>query len=60
MVRACVQYGRFNKMTNTWENQSIWCAPDELRNLAEVLDQLNETNGDSAPEDNSGLEQKKA
>lgn len=40
-VRACVQYSRFNKLHQNWENQHIWCNPDELRNLAEVLDNMN-------------------
>ena len=42
MARACVQYGRFNRGKQRWENQSIWCNPDELRDLANVLDQLNQ------------------
>ena len=46
MVRACIQYGRFNRFTKTWANQSIWCNPEELRDLANVLDQLN--GGDDA------------
>jgi hypothetical protein len=40
-MRACVQYGRFNRMTKEWNNQSIWCDPEELRDLANALDQLN-------------------
>lgn len=40
-VRACIQYSRFQKIDRTWERQSIWCNCDELRNLAEVLDQFN-------------------
>ena len=39
-LRACVQHGTFNKTTQTWENQSIWCNPDELRDLANALDQF--------------------
>lgn len=41
IMRACVQFGSFNKATRTWDNQSIWCKPEELRDLANVLDQLN-------------------
>ena len=44
-VRACIQYGRFNRVTKEWDNQSIWCNPDELRDLANVLDQLNDVIG---------------
>ena len=39
--RACIQYSTYNKATGQWENQAIWCAIDDLRNLAEVVDQLN-------------------
>ena len=41
-VRACVQYSRYNQATGSWENQSIWCSPEELRDLANVMDKLNE------------------
>ena len=42
MVRVCIQYSTFNKGQNTWTNQSIWCNPDELRDLANALDKLND------------------
>ena len=38
--RVCIQYSTFNRATNQWENQSIWCAPGDLRNLVNVLDNL--------------------
>ena len=41
ITRACIQYSKYNKTTNTWNNQTIWCNPDELRNLVQVLDELN-------------------
>jgi hypothetical protein len=40
-VRACVQYGRFNRATNSWDNQSIWCNPEELHDLMNALENLN-------------------
>lgn len=43
ITRACVQYSRFNSMTNSWINQSIWCGQDELENLIEVIKQLQES-----------------
>lgn len=45
--RACIQYSTFNKATGQWENQAIWCSIDDLRNLAQVVDQLN--GGDDSP-----------
>ncbi len=39
-VRACIQYSRINKATEQWENQSIWCNPEDLKSLAELLNQL--------------------
>ncbi len=49
-VRACIQYGRRILGTDEWVNQSIWCDCDELRNLARVLDQLNNTDEPSKPD----------
>ena len=40
--RACVQYSTFDRLHHKWENLSIWCDSHELRDLAGVLDQLNE------------------
>jgi len=51
--RACIQYSTYNKATGQWENQSIWCPVDDLRNLAEVVDQLNEEDDSSFPEEES-------
>ena len=40
IVRACIQYSKFNKITNTWSNQAIWCDPHELRNIVQLLDEV--------------------
>lgn len=40
VVRACIQYGRKNRITGNWENQSIWANPDELASLRQALDEL--------------------
>ena len=40
VCRACIQYGTYNKIRREWENQTIWCSPDELQHLIEVLEQL--------------------
>ena len=42
VARACIQYSTFNKVQGTWKNQSIWCNPEELRDLPNALDKLNE------------------
>ena len=41
IVRACIQYSTRNKVTNEWNNQKIWCEPEDLRQLVQVLDNLN-------------------
>jgi len=41
IARACIQYSQYNKSTNNWINQTIWCNPNELRTLVQVLDDLN-------------------
>ena len=45
IVRACVQYSRCNRATGVWERKQIWCNPEELRNLARVLDELGDDAG---------------
>ncbi len=47
--RACVQHSRKNGNTGEWLNQQIWLNVDELRNLAEALDELNHEEGDKSP-----------
>jgi hypothetical protein len=39
--RACIQYSTYNKATAQWENQAIWCSLDDVRHLAQVVEQLN-------------------
>ena len=46
--RACIQYSTYNKATGQWANQAIWCSIDDLRSLAEVVDQLNEEDDSSS------------
>ena len=41
-TRVCVQYSRYNRRSGDWERQSIWCSPDELRDLGNALDGLAE------------------
>lgn len=43
--RACIQYSRFDHKTGQWKNQSIWIPVHEVRDLASVVDQLNEAGG---------------
>lgn len=38
--RVCLQYSTKNRQTGEWENQSLWCALEDLRSLTEVLEQL--------------------
>ena len=38
--RACVQYSRWNRYTRSWENQSIWCGWEELRDLVQALESI--------------------
>ena len=38
--RACIQYGTYNKDRQEWENQTIWCSPNELQSLVEALEKL--------------------
>ncbi|OVE73916.1 hypothetical protein BVX94_02255 [bacterium B17] len=46
IVRACVQYSRYNKKKGAYERQQIWCNPEELRCLADALDKLGNEGGD--------------
>lgn len=39
--RACIRYSRWNRVTRAWEQSLIWCDIDDLRNLAQALDDLN-------------------
>ena len=39
-VRACIQYSRFNHWNHQWERCSIWCSPEELRDLVNAVSGL--------------------
>ena len=39
--RACIRHSQWNRITKTWEETAIWCEIDELRSLAQALDELN-------------------
>ena len=45
-VRALVQHSRFNRSSDTWDTQRIWCHPDGLRDLMDALFDLTETQMD--------------
>ena len=53
VVRACIQYSR--KWNGSWQNQSIWCSPEELRDLQHAMDKLDESvnEGGDSPSDDS-------
>ena len=36
-VRACVQYSTFDRSKQEWDRHSIWCSPEELRDLGNAL-----------------------
>ena len=36
-VRVCIQYSKIDRTTNQWEQQQIWCSPEELRDLGNAL-----------------------
>jgi hypothetical protein len=36
--RCCIRYSR--KWNGKWQNQCIWCNPDELRSLQQVMSRL--------------------
>ena len=50
IVRACVQYSRFNRLTREFDRQHIWCSPMELRDLVQVLDTMNKEEGGESHE----------
>ena len=45
--RACIQYSRLNRQTQVWDNQQVWCNLDELRDLAQALDEVGQIGGDA-------------
>lgn len=40
--RTCIQFSTYSKATNKWQNQSIWCSPQDLRSLADAMDKYDE------------------
>ena len=38
--RVCLEYGTYNRSTQTWKNQRIWLDPEDLRSLGDVLDKV--------------------
>ena len=38
--RACIQHSRFSTKDHRWQRQQIWCSTEELRELANALDDL--------------------
>ena len=40
--RVSIRHSRFNRQSNSWENQTIWCSPDEVRDLYQALDAMND------------------
>ena len=40
--RACIRHGRWDKTKREWKNATIWCELDDLRSLAQALDNLND------------------
>lgn len=45
VVRACIQYSRYNNLHREFDRQKIWCDPIELRDLSQVLDELGDDDG---------------
>ena len=45
IVRACIQYSRYNKLRGEYDRQQIWCSPIEVRDLGQALDELGEDDG---------------
>jgi hypothetical protein len=41
-TRACIQHSTYSNTERAWKNQSIWANAEELRDLAQVLDQFSE------------------
>jgi len=39
--RASIQHSEFNEYSKIWMDRVLWCNPEELLNLARVLEKLN-------------------
>ena len=38
--RTCIQHSRFSIKYQSWQQQQIWCSPEELRDLANAIEGL--------------------
>lgn len=38
--RICIQRSTYKKSTGKWDNQRIWLGPQELRDLANAMDEF--------------------
>ena len=45
--RICIQYSRLNRLSQSWENQQVWCNPDELRDLSQAIDKFGQQEGEA-------------
>ncbi len=45
--KACIQYSQYNKNTNSWQTQQIWCFCNDVHNLVKLLDRIGE--GEESP-----------
>ncbi len=41
IYRACIRFSQWNRVTRSWNEQSIWCSIDDLRSLVQTIDELN-------------------
>lgn len=41
VYRACIQHSRYHQKDQSWNNQTIWVNAEEIRDLRQLLDQLN-------------------
>ena len=46
--RVSIHYSRWNKHSQSWQETTIWCNTDELRQLVQALDDLNLRDEDEA------------
>jgi hypothetical protein len=43
VYRACVRHTTWNRATREWQESRIWCNVQDLRSLAQAVDELNKT-----------------
>lgn len=39
--RACIRHSQWSRVERAWQETIIWCEIDDLRSLAQALDELN-------------------